>query len=614
MTIGDGMRLNDVLRLFGVFLCISGCSSWNNSAPGIFKSDAYDVRGDAPLSMSLPENQDNMESVQNQSKADYHFTLAESFSMQGEWAKAIENYKMNLVYDAQSYRSHFRLASEYVRAGLVSQALQHCEEAIKIKNDFSEAHILLASLNSVLGFHEKARTGYLNLLKISPDNQEAAILLGATYLDENKFDQAVTYFTGLTKKSKKSHVVWYYLGRTFLMKKGPNALGNAETAFKTALKIEQNFVQGVVELGSIYEKQGKTDQAVALYESYQRNFGGDVSVAEALVQVYLAKEDYTNAYDQLKIINELDQGNLNAQLKMAFILVDQKKYKEAVPLLESILHQTPESDRVRFYLGAVYEEVKDYKAAIQQFKEIPKSSKYFADSIMHSAYLYKLMGNQQAAVDLMEANIDFLDDNPKIFALYASFLDNLKKYADARNLLEKANDKFPRDVQILYQLGAVYDQLGQSDKTVEKMERLIELDKNHVEGLNYLAYLYADKTRNLDTAEKLARRALSLRPNDGFILDTLGWVLFKQNKMDEAVRTLEKAHSLEGQEAIIAEHLGDVYFKVEMPQKAREMYRKAAENEKNVNNVRKLRTKIDTIEQRLQTEQRLKRERQPASN
>jgi tetratricopeptide (TPR) repeat protein len=465
-----------------------------------------------------------------------------------------------------------------------------------------------------LGFHEKARNGYANLLKIDPNNQEASILLGATYLDEGKYDHAINYFTALTKKSSKSHVVWYYLGRTYLMKKGKNSLENAETAFKTALKIEQNFVQGVIELGSIYEKKGQTDKATALYESYQKQFGADVSVAEALVQVYLAKEDYEHAYEQLKSINELDQGNLNAQLKMAFILVDQKKYKEAIPLLESILHQTPDSDRVRFYLGAVYEEVKDYKAAIQQFKEIAKSSKYFADSVMHSAYLFKLMGDQQAAVNLMEANIDFLDDNPKIFALYASFLDNLKKYDEARELLEKANDKFPKDVQILYQLGAVYDQLGQSDKTVEKMEHLIELDKNHVEGLNYLAYLYADKTKNLETAEKLARRALSLRPNDGFILDTLGWVLYKQNKMDEAVRTLEKAHAIEGAESIIAEHLGDVYFKVELPQKARDMYKKAAENEKNETNVKKIRAKIDTIEQRLQTEQRLKRERQPASN
>jgi Flp pilus assembly protein TadD len=199
-----------------------------------------------------------------------------------------------------------------------------------------------------------------------------------------------------------------------------------------------------------------------------------------------------------------------------------------------------------------------------------------------------------------------------VYALYASFLDGQKQYKEALELLEKASAKFPKDTQIMYQLGAVYDQLGQKDRTVAAMEQLIAVDKNHVEGLNYLAYLYADKTKNLETAEKLARRALTLRPNDGFILDTLGWVLYKQNKIPEAIKTLEKAHQLESNESIIAEHLGDVYFKSALPQKAREMYERAVQFEQNENNAKKIRSKIDTVEERIQTERRIQKDRQPA--
>lgn len=607
------MRLNGQRYIFILFVAASGCSSWHYSKPGLFKSSVYDVKGNAPQSLALPEEQSEIESVQEQSKADYHFTVAEGYSLQGDWSKAIENYKLNLVYDPKSYRSHFRLASEYVRAGLVTQALQHCEEALKLKSDFAEAHVLQASLFSVLGLHDKARQAYQTLLNVSPDNEEAEILMGATYIDENKVDKAIQYFERLSKKPKeKAHIVWYYLGKTHQMKKTPGSLASAEAAFRQSLKVESNFVQSVVELGSLYEKRGKSQEAVELYESFQTQHGPEVSVAESLVQVYLLAENYEKAYEHLKTITELDQGNLNAQLKMAFILVDQKKYQEAVPLLETILSQTPDSDRVRFYLGAVYEEVKDYRAAIQQFKEITKTSKYFADAIMHMAYLYKLLEEPQSSIALLEKNIDFLDDNPKVYALYASFLDDQKQYKEAKELLEKALAKFPKDTQIMYQLGAVYDQLGQKDRTVEAMEQLIAVDKNHVEGLNYLAYLYADKTKNLETAEKLARRALTLRPNDGFILDTLGWVLYKQNKIPEAIKTLEKAHQLESNESIIAEHLGDVYFKSALPQKAREMYERAVQFEQNENNAKKIRSKIDTVEERIQTERKIQKDRQPA--
>lgn len=608
------MRLSGKRYIFIMFLAISGCSTWNHYSPAGYKSSLYDVRGDAPKSLALPEKQEEIESVQNQSKADYHFTIAEGYSLQGDWAKAIENYKLNLVYDPKSYRTHFRLASEYVRAGLVTQALEHCGDAIDLNPKFAEAHVLQASLHSVLGLHDKARAAYEKLLKVNPENEEAEILLGATYLDEGKTDKAISYFEALTKKiNKKSHIIWYYLGKTYLMKTGSAYSAKAEKAFKASLKIESHFVQSVVELGQVLEKNKKVTEAIALYESYQEQHGPDLSVAESLVQSYLQKENYTKAFEHLKTITELDQGNLNAHLKMAFILVDQKKFQEAVPLLENILSQTPDSDRVRFYLGAVYEELKNYRAAIQQFKEIPKTSKYFADATMHTAYLFKLLEDPKSAIALLEKNIDFLEDNPKVFALYASFLDGQKMYKEAQNLLERAHNKFPLDAQILYQLGTVYDQLGLSDRTVEKMEKLIVLDKNHVEGLNYLAYLYADKTHNLEIAEKLARRALALRPNDGFILDTLGWVLYKQNKMNEAIKTLEKAHQLESNESIIAEHLGDVYFKLALPQKARDMYERAVVNEQNEQNVKKIRSKIDTVQERLQSEQRVQRSRQPAS-
>ena len=134
------------------------------------------------------------------------------------------------------------------------------------------------------------------------------------------------------------------------------------------------------------------------------------------------------------------------------------------------------------------------------------------------------------------------------------------------------------------------------------MEKVLGLDENHVQALNYLAYVYADGTRNLEIAEKLVRKALKLQPGDGFIMDTLGWVLFKQDRVAEAVKILERAHKKEGKEAIIAEHLGDAYFRHKLPRKAKEMYERAADLEKNSTTKEKIQSKISSIEQKLQAE------------
>ncbi len=110
--------------------------------------------------------------------------------------------------------------------------------------------------------------------------------------------------------------------------------------------------------------------------------------------------------------------------------------------------------------------------------------------------------------------------------------------------------------------------------------------------MNYLAYTYAELNRDLSAAEELSRRALEMQPNDGYILDTVGWVLFKKGKMEEAIRYLERAYREKSDEAVIAEHLGDAYFRYELWQKALRMYRKAAELETDTEKSRRIHEKV----------------------
>ncbi|MCB0387184.1 MAG: hypothetical protein KDD43_17525, partial [Bdellovibrionales bacterium] len=124
----------------------------------------------------------------------------------------------------------------------------------------------------------------------------------------------------------------------------------------------------------------------------------------------------------------------------------------------------------------------------------------------------------------------------------------------------------------------------------------IELDQNHVQALNFLAYTYAELNQNLEEAEELARKALMLQPKDGYILDTLGWVLYKQDKIKESILTLETAYKLKSTESIIAEHLGDAYYRYDLLEKARQMYLKAVDFEKDKSKVQKIKDKIAVIE------------------
>ena len=85
------------------------------------------------------------------------------------------------------------------------------------------------------------------------------------------------------------------------------------------------------------------------------------------------------------------------------------------------------------------------------------------------------------------------------------------------------------------------------------------MDPDHAEALNFIGYMYADRGIHLDEAEKMIKKALELKPGNGYMIDSLGWVYFRENRLDEATIQLRKASEALPEDPAILEHLGDAY-------------------------------------------------------
>jgi tetratricopeptide (TPR) repeat protein len=113
------------------------------------------------------------------------------------------------------------------------------------------------------------------------------------------------------------------------------------------------------------------------------------------------------------------------------------------------------------------------------------------------------------------------------------------------------------------------------------MRTVIRLDPKDANALNYLGYTYADLGKNLDEAERLVQEALKHKPEDGYIIDSLGWVYYKKGNYEKALEILEKAVSLVPDDPTILEHLGDAYIKLNDKKKALDIYKKSLLNAQN---------------------------------
>ncbi len=550
----------------------------------------------APV-LTLTEEQ-KMDPLYLQTQADYNYSLGEAYSLDGSSQKAIEYFKSTLVYDPNATGVKLRLATEYVRSGQVSEALEITQKVVQQEPENERGRMLLAALYSSMRLYPKAIEQYAAVLAKNSQNSEASLYLGALYAEIEQYDKAIKIFEKLLQAGDEEqlHNVHYYLARVHIEKKSATSMKKAEYHLKKSIEAKPGFLEALLTLGAYYSSRDQDQKAVKLYEDYQKKHGPSARLAEILAQTYLEKEDFETAYSQYEILKSQGEERLKVKMKMALILAEKKIYDKSIEKLKEVLKEVPESDRARFYLAAIYEQTKQVDPAVREYERVPAESSYYNEAVVQGAYLLKNHDRLSEAIKYMEKALKKKQDEPAFYSLYASFLNEAKDPQKAATILQSASKKFPQNTQVLFFLGTIYDSLGEKDRVIDTMKSVIEIDPKHAQALNYVAYTWAEANINLSEAETYARKALQLEPHDGYILDTLGWVLYKQGNLVEAVKYLEAAYKIAPHVSVIAEHLGDIYVRQALVEKAKKMYHHALEVETEEDKADKIKVKITSIE------------------
>lgn len=595
--------------ILSLAVLISSCAHKGSSARTVssdpdghyYKESSYRDGNVAPKQFTPPamlSESDKMDPFYLRTQADYHYSLGEAYSLEGQAQKAVESFQTVLVYDTESASVRTRLAKEYLKLGQINKAIEQVKIVIQKNESNKDARLLLAGLYTTIRSYPQAIEQYEYVLNKYPEYYEANIYLAAVYSETQQYDKAVKLFEKVLTLPDytNKHLIYYYIGR---IREEENAEKNfklAEQSYKKSSEIKPDFVDAVIALGSLYKNQKQDAKAMAVYQAFQKNKGPNAKVAEILSQMYIEQQKFDEAFEQLEVLEAQADDPLAIKVRMALILIEKKMFDKAIAKLEEILRMAPESDKIRFYLAAVYEEIKKDEMAVNHYLKIQPSSPFYGEAMVHAGYLLKNVGQLDKAITVMAKAYESKKDYPQIYAMYASLLDEDKNYKKALEVLAAGLEKFPDNAQLHFYYGTIYDRTGDKEKVIANMQKVIELDPNHSQGLNYLAFTWAEMDKNMDEAEKLARRAVTLDPEDGYILDTLGWILFKRGNKKEALKFLEAASKFQPTVSIIAEHLGDIYRDLSMVDKAKTMYKKAFDLEIDKKKAKELEQKILAIE------------------
>lgn len=226
----------------------------------------------------------------------------------------------------------------------------------------------------------------------------------------------------------------------------------------------------------------------------------------------------------------------------------------------------PHNDATLFQLADISSKLEENEQAINIYQQIPVKSPYYRDAELRLALILADTGKSEDAIHHLAAlEKDFPDDQRISMAMTGVYMQD-KTYDKAVEVMNRAIARIPKlekeNWLMLYQRGMAEERLKEWDKAEPDFRKALELYPNQPQVLNYLGYSLIDRNEKLDEALNMVKKAVELRPQDGYIVDSLGWAYYKLGRYDDAVKTLENAVKLRPEDATINDHLGDAYWQV----------------------------------------------------
>lgn len=520
----------------------------------------------------------------------YRFVVEGSLLEQrGLIDRAVYNYKRAVDEDDRSPFLRTRLALVLLKQGEIDAATAQINKAISIDENYIDAYSILGKIYLVKADFESAIKSFNKIISVDKKSEDAYLDLCNVYLDRKNYDEAIRILRRLIKVNPSNALAYYYLGRTY---SEINRLEKAKEYYKKVIDLKPLFVSAYKAVGLIEEFQGNYPEAVKYFKKALELEIGNDNLRGHIAQIYIEMEDYESAYVELKVLSENNPENVNLKVKMGLVLLKLNRLPEAVVLFTGVLKKHSPSDKVRYYLAGTYFQMQDFENAMQQFSKISNRSDLYQDAQLNIAFMLNKSGKSGKAKQILKNAITNSPKSPELYVTLSTILESEKKFKEAEALIKEALLHNKNNEQLLLRMATILDRQDKKASGLEYVNRVLKQNPDNPNALNYIAYSYAEDGVKLDDALKLVMAALKQKPDDGYILDTLGWIYFKQGRLKLALETLKKANDKVGNEPVILEHLGDVYGKLGNRNRSMEMYNRAIENSTDAGDIERIKNKL----------------------
>ncbi len=335
---------------------------------------------------------------------------------------------------------------------------------------------------------------------------------------------------------------------------------DAGARFERAYKLDDSMLR-VAEAHARWLSRNKDSVAAkAVYEAFDKKLARHPLVLEGLRETKAGKK-------LSPLVDSPQSGAAEALYGIGATLTRRGGEDLALVYLQLALYLAPNHPLALLSLADLYESVKKPAMAIKIYERVPANSPLKRNAQIQLATNLDAAERSDEAIKILKTVTT--EDPRDLEAIMA--LGNIergrKKFADCAETYSLGIDALPPNNDkansvYYYYRGICEERSKQWSKAEADMRKALELQPEQPHVLNYLGYSWIDQGINLDEGMKMIKRAVEQRPDDGYIVDSLGWAYYRIGNYEDAVKNLERAIDLKPEDPTINDHLGDAYWRI----------------------------------------------------
>jgi tetratricopeptide (TPR) repeat protein len=470
--------------------------------------------------------------------------------------------------------------------GNIPAAEEFATQVLGFNSQQRMARIVLGARDFRARHYSDARRNFKEAAYTPVGELTSALLTAWSYAGEGELNQALAALDALNSNDSFANFKSFHAGMI------ADYLGNAiraEASYRKAYEDAGTSLRVVQAFGNFLERTGRPEEARKIYQSFID--GGDDNPLVAAALANASKGIKPEAF-----IATPAAGAAEALFSLATSMTDEQSIDVALLYAQLALSFGSHLPVMYTLLGDTYEDMRLYEEAIDAYSKVPDSSPLRANAEMEVAVSLQRLDRKDDALAALAKLIARDPDNYDAIVTEGNLYRNNEDYANAAKSYERAIALIAAPIQghwrVFYYSGISHERLKQWDMAEKQFRRALQLSPDEPMVLNYLGYSMIEKRINLSEAMEMVKKAVDLRPNDGYIIDSLGWAHFQLGDYEQAVTHIERAVELLPADPIIAEHLGDAYWRVGRKLEAKFQWQHAKDNKPEPDDLKRIQDKL----------------------